>query len=196
MKYVNIISSVVAAGLIMSLSGCGAEEEKQESLYPEKPTINISQLEVLNGGSQLIWHLDVNNKHSDTLISVKPWNDTTYFFNFNESYSDRVELSCNTKVQGSYVDCNKVDKIVCDRVSMGGSYSEYRCDLQIDGVIYPQFKDPMRVATTSNQPSHEDTLVTLGTLYYHEVNGYEKMDYVYETDTSKMFNVFSATVGP
>ena len=196
MKKLQIIATLAASTLILTLSGCGDTKDEKKSLYPDKPTINVSQLEVINSGSQLIWHLNVKSEHSDAKITVKPWNDTTYFFNFNKNYSDRVELACNTNIQGSYADCNKVDEIICDRVSIGSDYSEYRCDLKIDGAIYPQFKEPMRVPTMSNQPTSEEVLVTVGTLYWHEVNGYEESDYVYETDTAKMFNVFSGNVGP
>lgn len=197
MKKVQIVSNTVLAALIATLSGCGSEEKKPESLYPDKPTIRVSNLEVINSGSQLIWHLNVKNEHSDAKITVKPWNDTTYFYSsFAKDYSDRVELACNTDIQGSYADCNKVDEIVCDRTMIGADYSEYRCDLKIDGAIYPQFKEPMRVPTMSNQPTSEQVLVTVSTKYWHEVNGYEQSDDVFETDTSKMFNVFSGNVGP
>ena len=197
MKKVQLIATLAASALILTLSGCGDTKDEKKSLYPDKPTINVSQLEVINSGSQLIWHLNVKSEHSDAKITVKPWNDTTYFYSsFGKNYSDRVELSCNTDIQGSYADCNKVDEIVCDRVGIGSDYSEYRCDLKIDGAIYPQFQDPMRVPTMSNKPTSEQVLVTVGTLYWHEVNGYEQSDYVYETDTSKMFNVFSGNVGP
>lgn len=197
MKHVKIASSVLIAGLVLSLSGCGVEDDAQESLYPEKPTLSVSNLEVVNGGSQLVWHLSVNNKHSSTTIKIGPWNDTTYYFSsLGESYSDSVELACNTEVQGAYAECNKVDEIVCDRVGIGSDYSEYRCDYKIDGALYPQYQEKMRVATLSNQPTPEEVLLSVGTEYWYESNGYEQSGYVFETDTAKMFNVYSGDVGP
>ena len=196
MKNVKIINSVIIAGLVLSLSGCGTEDETPESLYPEKATINVSSLEVLDGGSELKWKVSIQNKHQSTRISVLPWNDTTYYFSSGNSYNDGVELMCNTNIQGSFADCNKVDEIVCDRVGIGADYSDYRCDFKIAGGIYPQFKDKMRVATMSNGNPSEEVLVTLGTEYWYESNGYEKSKYVFETDETKMFNVFSGQVGP
>ena len=196
MRYVNVVTALMATGIVFMNSGCEVTEDTPESLYPAKPTISVTTLDAINGGSQLVYHIKVHNEHSQTYIKVSPWNDTTYYFNFNKPYSDAVRLSCNSTVNGSYIDCNKVDEIVCDRTLIGGSYSEYRCDLKIAGVIYPQFKDPMRVATSSNQPSHEDVLVTVGTKYWYEANGAEKSQYVFATDTAKMFNVFSGNVGP
>lgn len=196
MKNVKIVSSVIATALIVSLSGCGVEEEK-ESLYPEKPTISVTNLEVVNSGSEIRWQVSVNNKHQSTNIKVGPWNDSTYFFSsLQGTYNDSVELDCNSNVQGVFVDCNDIDEIVCDRVSIGSDYSEYRCDYRIDGVLYPQYKEKMRIPTMSNDDPSEQVLMTLGTEYWYELNGYESSKYVFETDETKMFNVYSGEAGP
>jgi len=191
MKNVKIANSLVVASMVLILSGCGSEDEEQKSLYPAKPTISVSSLEVNNGGSEVIFHINVHNEHPSTYIEVSPWNDTTYYFAFNKRYSDGVRLACNSLLNGNMINCNKVDEVVCNRVLIGGTYSEYRCDLKIAGVIYPQFQDPMRVAITSNTPKREDVLVTVGTEYWYEANGNEDSRFVYANDTSKMFNVFT-----
>ena len=37
-------------------------------------------------------------------------------------------------------------------------------------------------------------LLSVGTEYWYESNGYEQSGYVFETDTAKMFNVYSGNV--
>ena len=197
MKALTTVSSLAVAGLILTLSGCGVEDDTLKSLYPEKPSISVQSIDVNTGGSEIIWHIKVDNKHPSTHIRVSPWNDTTYYYSARRaSYNDDVTLSCNTQVQGSYLDCNKVDEVVCQRVGIGSDYSEYRCDLKVDGVLYPQFKEKMRVATLSNTPTTKEVLLTVGTEYWYESNGYEKSAYVFMSDENKMFNNFSGNIGP
>ena len=191
------ISLATVSILGLGFTGCTEEEETQSSLYPDTPTIVVDKLTISSSGAKLTWDVSIDNTHPSTKVRIAPWNDTTYYWSYSTDYSDHIELGCNSEIGANgNIQCNDITSITCNRVMMGSDYSEYQCDFSINNsIMVPQFQKKMRVATRTNGTPSEDTLLTIGTKYYYENGRYEAIDWVNETDTSNMYNVYTNGIG-
>lgn len=188
--------SALLFGVIISLNGCG-QEDTPTSSYPAKPTIKVTNINISNGGAEITWDVEINNNHPSTVVSIEPWNDSTYFFSFSREYSNEINLDCNTNIAsaGKNISCNDITSIKCTRTLMASDYSEFSCDYTIgNNILVPQYKTKLRVPTYSNSTPSKEVLLTLSTRYWYESGQTEVMDDVVYNDESKMYNVYTSGV--
>ncbi len=195
-----MIRKLVLLSTILLFTGC-VDEDKEKNLYPSKPLINIKSFNVLDGGSKMVWDVDIDNNHQDTIVRISPWNDTTYSLIFFQDYKNSIDLKCNYdfgEING-FVKCNDITSVTCRRNLMSGEYSEFTCNYMIkDNItVIPEEHQTMRAPTFTNQNDSEETLLNISTKYLEEVAGNERPNYSYDSERneSKMYNVYTSGMG-
>ncbi len=182
----------VALVAVLFCAGCG--ESKDSSTTLQDPTISITSLDIENSGAKVTFNIDAQTYDDrNTTLSVFPLNGSRFYWE-TADYKYNVELQCN----GDYVKCNDITSIVCTRTALGSDYSDYVCDFQVNGITYPQNQKKMRVSTQTESPEGdiEDTLLTVGIASLIVLDsGRDAYDWGEETNTQKMFNVFTGEQG-
>lgn len=180
--------------LAVTLFSMGCNDPKVEEPVPQTPIVSIASLDILNSGEKVTFNIRPHTYNDrNTTLSVTPWNSVEYYYERAE-YKHSVDLQCN----GDYVKCNDVTSIVCTRTELGSNYSDYVCDLQVNGTTYPQNQKKMRVTSesdTSNEP-FKDTLLTVKISSMIDLgNGKQHSAGNIASDIKKMFNVFTGEQG-